>query len=129
MTIEEANNRGWNFAVAAFAASLGVAVAALIPTEDKLLHKVDETLIPIVFLGLLIWYFTGRHKYSRSLIPLGAIALGLVLKLIWLAIEFNDKDDRGDDIGISTFLIVFLVVVTWSYFRPPAATGSATPRT
>jgi len=71
--------------------------------------------------------FTGRHKYSRSVIPLGAVALALVLKLIWLAIEFNDKEDRGDDIGISILLITFLVVVAWSYFRPPA--GSAPSRT
>ena len=91
MTIEEANNRGWNLAVAAFAASLGVAVAALIPTEDKLLHKVDETLIPIVFPA----FGSGTSRVATNtapLIPLGAISLGLVLKLIWLAIEFNDKE-------------------------------------
>ena len=125
MTLAEANNRAWNFAVAAFAGALAVALATAIPTEDEFLHKVDEILIPLVLVGLLIWYFTGRRKYSRSLIPLAAIALTFVLKLIWLAIEFNDKEDRGDDIGISILLAVFLIVVAWSYFRPPTTTGAA----
>ena len=124
MTLEEANNRGWNFAVAAFSAALGIGLATAIPTEDELLHKGDEILVPIVVLLLLIWYFTGRHKYSRSLIPLGAIALALVIKLIWLAIEFNDKEDRGDDIGISIVLIAFVAITAWTYFRPPAASGA-----
>ena len=125
MTIEEANNRGWNFAVAAFAGALGIGLATAIPSEDELLHKVDEIVIPIVILLLLIWYFTGRHKYSRSLIPLGAIALALIVKLVWLAVEFNDKEDRGDDIGISIVLAVFLAIVAWNYFRPPVASGGA----
>jgi len=42
-----------------------------------------------------------------------------------LAIEFNDKEDRGNDIGISILLIAFLVVVAWTYFRPPTTTGAA----
>ena len=125
MTLAEANNRAWNFAVAAFAGALAVALATAIPTEDEFLHKVDEIIIPLVFVGLLIWYFTGRRKYSRSLVPLAAIGLALVLKLIWLAIEINDKDDRGNDIGISILLGAFLVVVAWSYFRPPTTTGAA----
>src|SRR2546425_6311639 len=100
MTVAEANNRGWNLTVAAFAGALGVALATAIPTEDELLHKADEILIPLVLLILLVWYFYGRNKYSRSLLPLAAIAIALILKLVWLAIEFNDKEDRGDDIGI-----------------------------
>jgi hypothetical protein len=128
MTIEEANNRGWNFAVAAFAGALGIGLVTAIPSEDELLHKGDEILIPLIFLAFLIWYFTGRHKYSRSLIPLGAVALALVVKAIWLAIEFNDKEDRGDDIGITIVLVAFLVITAWTYFRPPAVT-SAPPST
>ncbi len=125
MTVAEANNRGWNFAIAAFAGSLGVGLATAIPTEDELLHKGDEILIPLVFLVFLIWYFIGRNKYSRSLIPLAAVALALILKLIWLAIEFNDKEDRGDDIGISIVLVVFLAIVAWNYFRPPSAASAS----
>jgi hypothetical protein len=128
MSIEEANNRGWNFAVAAFTGALGVGLVTAIPSEDELLHKGDEILIPLIVLALLIWYFTGRHKYSRSLIPLGAVALALVVKAIWLAIEFNDKEDRGDDIGITIVLIAFLVITAWTYFRPPVV-SSAPPST
>ena len=126
MTLGEAINRGWNFAVVAFAGALAAALATAIPTEDEFLHKLDEILIPLVFVGLLVWYFTGRRKYSRSLVPLAAVALAFILKLIWLAIEINDKEDRGDDIGISILMAVFLIVVAWSYFRPPTSTGAVT---
>ena len=34
MTVDEANNRGWNFAVAAFLGALGVGMLTAIPTED-----------------------------------------------------------------------------------------------
>ncbi len=54
MTVAEANNRGWNFAVAAFAGALAVALATAIPTEDEFLHKGDEIIIPLVLVGLLI---------------------------------------------------------------------------
>ena len=118
MTLEEANNRGWNFAVAAFAGALAVGLVTAIPSEDELVHKGDEIIIPIVLILLLVWYFMGRNKYSRSLIPLAAVALALVLKLIWLAIEWSDMADRGDDIGISIVLLSFLVIVAWTYFRP-----------
>src|SRR5437868_13684427 len=100
MTLGEANNRAWNFAVAAFAGALGVALATAIPTEDEFLHKLDEILIPLVFVGLLIWYFTGRRKYSRSLVPLAAMALAFVLRLIWLAIVFHVKAVRAVAIGL-----------------------------
>src|SRR2546427_11927494 len=109
-TLGEANNRALNFAVAAFAGALAVALATAIPTEDEFLHKVDEIIIPLVFVVLLIWYFTGRRKYLRSLVPLAAIVLALVLKLIWLAIEINDKKNSGSHIWISILLGACLLV-------------------
>lgn len=121
MTVDGANNRGWNFAVAAFLAALAIGMVTAIPTEDEFAHKLDEIVIPIVVLAFVIWYFMGRNKYSRSLIPLGTVALALVLKAIALfVVEFSDKEDRGDDIGIVVVLVAFLVITGWAYFRPPA---------
>ena len=123
MTVDEANNRGWNFAVAAFLGALAIGMLTAIPTEDEFAHKLDEIVIPIVVAAFVAWYFMGRNKFSRSLVPLGAVAVVLVLKAIALfVLEFNDKEDRGDDIGICVVLVAFIVIAAWSYFRPAAAT-------
>ena len=123
MTVDEANNRGWNFAVAAFLGALAIGMVTAIPTEDEFAHKLDEIVIPIVVAAFVAWYFMGRNKFSRSLVPLGAVALVLVLKAIALfVLEFNDMADRGDDIGICVVLVAFLVITGWSYFRPAVTT-------
>ena len=123
MTVDEANNRGWNFAVAAFLGALAFGMLTAIPTEDEFTHKLDEIVIPLVVVAFLVWYFMGRNRFSRSLIPLGTVAVALVLKAIALfVLEFSDKEDRGDDIGIVIVLIAFLVITGWTYFRPAPAT-------
>ena len=123
MTVEEANNRGWNFAVAAFLGALAIGMLTAIPSEDEFTHKLDEIVIPLVVIAFLVWYFMGRNKFTRSLIPLGVVVLVLVLKAIALfVLEFSDVADRGDDIGIAVVLIAFLVIAGWTYYRPPAAT-------
>ncbi|HVH62718.1 MAG TPA: hypothetical protein VNA65_03865 [Candidatus Dormibacteraeota bacterium] len=117
MTTEEANNRGFNFAAVSFAAALGIGFAAAVPSEDELVHKVDEATIPLVASALVVWYLTGRHKYSRSVIPIAAVALTLIIKLIWFGVEFNDQADRGDDLGLSIVLGAFFMILSWTYFR------------
>src|SRR5215469_14496771 len=94
MTVDEANNRGWNFAVAAFLSALAFGMLTAISTEDEFTHKLDEIVIPLVVIGFVIWYFTGRNKFTRSLIPLGVVAV---------------------------VLIAFLVITGWTYFRPASA--------
>lgn len=123
MTVDEANNRGWNFAVAAFLSALAIGMLTAIPTEDEFAHKLDEIVIPIVVAAFVAWYLMGRNKFSRSLVPLGVVAVVLVLKAIALfVLEFNDMADRGDDIGICVVLVAFIVITAWTYFRPAAAT-------
>lgn len=122
MTVDEANNRGLNLAVAAFLSALAFGMLTAIPTEDEFAHKLDEIIIPLVVIAFVVWYFMGRNKYSRSLIPLGTVVVVLILKAFALfVLEFNDQADRGDDIGIVVVLIAFLVIAGWTYFRPPAA--------
>ena len=121
MSVDEANNRGLNFAVAAFLAALGVGLVTAIPSEDELAHKLDEIVIPVVVVAFLAWYFVGRNKYSRSLVPLGTVGLVLIMKAFALfVLEFSDKEDRGDDLGITIVLVAFLVIAAWSYLRPPS---------
>ena len=62
MTVEEANNRGWNFAVAVFLGALAVGMATAIPTEDEFAHKLDEIVIALVVLAFVVWYFMGRKE-------------------------------------------------------------------
>lgn len=123
MSVDEANNRGLNFTVAAFLAALGVGLVTAVPSEDEFAHKLDEIAIPMVVVTFLVWYFVDRNKYSRSLVPLGTLALVLIMKAFALfVLEFSDKVDRGDDIGIMVVVSAFLVIAAGSYVRPPATT-------
>lgn len=123
MSLDEANNRALNFAVAAFLAALGVGLVTAVPSEDEFVHKLDEIVIPIVVVAFLVWYFAGRNRYARSLFPLGAVGLVLIMKAFaFFVLEFSDKVDRGDDIGIMVVVATFLVIAAWSYVRPPALT-------
>src|SRR5437879_11803686 len=56
MTLGEANNRALNFAVAAFAGALAVALATAIPTDEEFLNKVDAHIIPPGLVDIFIWY-------------------------------------------------------------------------
>lgn len=124
MTVAEANHRTLNFAVAAFLGALALGMLTAIPTEDEFAHKLDEIVIPIVVAAFVAWYLMGRNKYSRSLIPLGTVALTLLVKAIALfVLEFSDKEDRGDDIGIVVVLVAFIAITGWSYFRPASASS------
>ena len=121
MSVDEANNRSLNFAVAAFLGALGVGLVTAVPSEDEFAHKLDELVIPIVVVAFIVWYFVGRNKYSRSLVPLGTVGLVLVMKAFALfVLEFSDTQDRGDDLGITIVLVAFLAIAALSYFRPPA---------
>ena len=122
MTVDEERNRALNFAVAAFLGALAIGLLTAIPSEDEFTHRLDEIVVAIVVGAFLFWYFAGRNKYSRSTIPLGAIGIVLVIKAVALfVLEFNDVQDRGDDIGISVVVLAYLAIMTWNYVRSPAA--------
>ena len=127
MTPDQLINRGNNLLATGGLAALGLGLVTLIPQEDELVHKFDEIGIITVAALLVIWYFLGKHRYQRSIVPLGMVTAALVIKVLGLAIEFNDTTDRGDDIGVVQVILALLIIVGIVLYRTRTVTAAPPP--
>jgi hypothetical protein len=114
-------NRGNNLLATGGLAAIGLGLITLIPQEDELLHKADEIGVIVVAALLVIWYFLGKNRYSRSIVPLSMVTASLVVKVLGLALEFNDNADRGDDIGVVQVILALLIIVGLVLYRTRAS--------
>src|SRR3981081_4298475 len=85
-------NRGNNLLVMGMLAIIGIDELTAVGVEGGIKGAIDESVIAVVGLGALAWYW--RNRYRRRLLPLPFIAADLVFKVMALLIE--DPDDRGD---------------------------------
>jgi len=110
MTSTDLIQRGYNFFVVAFLGILGGALIPTIAAEAGWLFKLDEVGL-LVLGGLAVgWYLSGRHRYSRSWVPLGLSLLALADKVVGLLVELRDLQDAGDDFGLIQTLLLFVIV-------------------
>ncbi|MDQ6692315.1 MAG: hypothetical protein M3Z13_06065 [Candidatus Dormibacteraeota bacterium] len=107
----------------AFLAVLAVSMLPELPREGKLNGWLDEVLILLIAAGGVAWY--QRNRYSRSIIPLVLILAATLMKVV--AIVFEDADDKGDDFGVGSALIVLLVTHAVIYFRTGRALTDEAP--
>ena len=121
MKPDELINRGNNLLATGGLAALGLGLITLIPQEDELLHKADEIGIMLIAGLLVIWYLLGKNRYSRSVVPLSMVTAALVVKVVGLALEFNDNADRGDDIGVVQVILALLIIVGIVLYRTRAS--------
>lgn len=122
-------NRGNNLLATGALAALALGLATFTTQEDEWLHKADEIGIIIVALLLVGWYFLGKNRYSRSFVPLGMVTAALVVKVVGLALEFDDTADRRDDIGLVQVILALLIIVGITLYLTRATTrpDSAAP--
>jgi len=117
ITTQEAVQRGTNLLAVSIVALSGIAFFPEFFLEDEGPFKLDEVGLLVVGLAGMAWYLIGRHKFSRSLVPLVLVGAGLLIKIIGLVIEFGDTEDRGDDIGALILFALAVVLVAWQYFN------------
>jgi peptidoglycan/LPS O-acetylase OafA/YrhL len=115
MTIRDALHRAYNLVGVAILALNGLAFFPSFFTEDEGTHKLDEGVLLVLALGSLLWYFTGRNKYSRTLVPLVFTAAALVMKLIAFIVESGDPADQGDEFGALLLFLLALGLLIWQY--------------
>lgn len=126
-------NRGNNLLATGALAAIAMGLVTLTTQEDELLHKADEIGIMIVAAVLVVWYFLGKNRYSRSFVPLAIVTAALVVKVVGLALELNDTKDVGDDIGVIQVILALLIIVgitlynTRSSTRPDSTRPDSTP--
>ena len=122
-------NRGNNLLAVGLLATIGIGIVTEVFREDEVLHKADDAALFLLGVGALLWYFAGRNRFKRSLLPLGLLVCGMVVKgLAAFALETGDQADVGDDIGVLTVFIVAIVISALAYFRSGADARAATPQ-
>jgi hypothetical protein len=117
LTVREALNRGLNF--------FGVATLTLLAASTIHGFQIARTWSAragdlgflAVTIGVLLWYWHGRNRYRRSLVPLIGLFRGLLAKLtgIWLA--YGRLVLAGADFGVAFYLLIAALIYAWQYFR------------
>lgn len=116
MTIRDAINRGYNLIGTAIVAISGFAFFPEFFTEDELTHKLDEGVLFLLALGSIAWYLTGKHKFSRTIVPILFTATALVMKLLaFFVFETGDPADLGDEFGALILFVITLAFLIWQY--------------
>ncbi|HMD90345.1 MAG TPA: hypothetical protein VKF38_14375 [Anaerolineaceae bacterium] len=109
-SIKEAMNRGNNLLMVGFLAVLGIGVIAELFTENELMDKADDVIILLLAIIAVVWYLRGTNRYQYSWFPFILLSIGLLDKIMGLAIEFGDPDAVGDEFGILPTLIAIIII-------------------
>ena len=116
VTVRDALNRGYNLLGVGVIAIGGISFFSDLPAElDQLPHIVDETLLAVLTVVVLLWYFTGRRRYSHTILPIVFAFLAVAIKTLGLIIEWGDPADRGDEYGALVLFGRALIVLIWQY--------------
>ena len=116
MTVQNALNRGYNMIGTAIVAISGLAFFPEFFVEDELTHKIDEGVIFLLAVGVIVWYFVGKNRFSRTLVPILFAAADLVMKLIAvLILENGDAADLGDEYGALVLFALTVGLLIWQY--------------
>jgi FtsH-binding integral membrane protein len=116
ITVRDALNRGYNLLGVGIVAISGLSFFSDLPAEmDKPSHIVDEVLLAVLALIAFVWYLVGRNKYSRTVLPIVFAVVALAIKVLGLALEFSDPEDRGDEFGALVLFVVTIIVLVWQY--------------
>lgn len=122
-------NRGNNLLAVGLIATIGIGIVTEVAREDEILHKADDAALFLLGVGALVWYFAGTNRFKRSLVPLGLLLAGMVVKAVAaFALETGDQADVGDDIGVLTVFVVAIVISALAYFRSGAGSPAPQPQ-
>ena len=116
MTVRDALNRGYNLVGTALVAMSGFAFFPQTFSEDELTHKLDEGGLFLLAMGALAWYFVGKNKVSRTIVPILLTAAALVMKLVaFFFLEAGDSADLGDEFAPLLLFVLALGFLIWQY--------------
>ena len=116
MTVRDALNRGYNLVGTAIIAISGLAFFPEFFTEDEMTHKLDEGVLLFFAISSIVWYLTGKNKFSRTIVPILFTSAALVMKLIaFFLFEKGDAADLGDEFGAIILFVITLAFLIWQY--------------
>lgn len=111
LSVEAAVHRGYNQIMAVVFGLTALTFGSEIFGEPDPLDKIDNSLIALVGLIAVVWYFLGTNRFQRSLAPIGLAVAALVAQALGVALELGDPTAFGDEIPGMIIFVSFLVML------------------
>lgn len=131
ISVADAVNRSLNLLVTTVLAVTALTFGSDLFAEADAIDKVDNTLLVVVGVVAVVWYFMGRNWAKRSSIPVLLAAAAVGVQILGFVIEIGDSLALGDDIpGMIVFVSLLIIVaiiyrVNGRYLGvPPASKGA-----
>ena len=115
-SVREEANKGANFFGTATLAILASSIFYELSFPDDWPHKTEDSIFGVIAAAAACWYLWGKHRYSRSLVPLWFLILGLATKVIGAWMRTGHSIPVGSDLGISVYLILTGVAFGWQFY-------------
>ena len=128
MTVQQALNRGYNLLVCSFLFVSGLAFGTVAFNEADTEDKVDDLLLLGLGIITVAWYFVGKNRFSRSIVPVVFAALMLAAQAWGIFVENSDKEAFGDNIGGAIVFSSVMLISLYQYFRAPKVQAEQTAR-
>ena len=125
----EAVNRSLNLVVTTLLGITALTFGSEIFVEVDSIDKVDNTLLVVIGVIAVAWYFMGHNWARRTTMPVVLAAAAVGAQIVGFGIEIGDTVALGDDIpGMIVFvsLLIISAVVYSVNGRYLAALSSAT---
>jgi hypothetical protein len=119
VTSQDIYNRGYNLMITALVLLPGLAFGSVVLNEADFNDKIDDFVLLGSGILILVWYFIGRNRFSRSIVPLGFAVLSIAGQIAGVLIEKDDKEAFGDNIGGMIIFVGVVALAFYQYWRAP----------
>lgn len=111
----EAINRGLNLVAVVALGLTGLTFGSDLFMEADPMDKIDNTLLLVIGVVAVVWYFMGRHWAQRSAVPVYLAAAALLAQIAGFVIEIGDPTALGDDIPGLILFVPLLIILAAIY--------------
>jgi peptidoglycan/LPS O-acetylase OafA/YrhL len=123
--LQEAMNRAVNLVAATVLGLTALTFGSEIFNEMDPVDKIDNTLLLVIGVVAVAWYFMRRNWARRSALPVVLAGAALIAQIAGFAIEVGDSVALGDDIPGLVLFVPLLIIVFVLYRQAAPAPGAA----
>lgn len=114
--VREEANKGANFFGTATLAILASGIVLALTVPDDWPHKTEDGIFGVIAAAATCRYLWGKNRYTRSLVPLWFLVLGVATKVIGAWMRTGRPIPVGPDLGISFYMILTSIVFGWQFY-------------
>ncbi len=115
LSFADSVNRSLNLLVVTVLGITALSFGSDLLVETEPLDKVDNTLLVVLGVAGVAWYFIRRNWAQRSPIPVALAAFAVIAQIVGFVIEIGDPTALGDDIPGMTVFVPLLVIAAVLY--------------